>query len=78
MYSDQVPFEIYTVTCFKSRVWNGERKRPFVQESWPAPIKSLMRRAWSADIRERPNFDQMDTILKNECERIRGGDTDGL
>ena len=78
MYSDQIPFELFGMKSFKSRVWNGERKRPFVQESWPVPIKSLMRRAWSADPRERPNFTQIYTILKNECVRIRGGNADGL
>ena len=73
MYSDQIPFELFGMKSFKSRVWNGEQKRPFVKESWPVPIKTMMRRAWSADTRERPNFTQIYTILKNECVRIQGG-----
>lgn len=78
MYSDTVPFELFGMKAMKTRVWNGERKRPFVQEAWPVPIKSLMRRSWSHVIAERPNFDQIYTILKNECVRVRGGNADGL
>ena len=78
MYSDQVPFEVYGMKSLKERVWNGEHKRPFVQESWPVPIKTLLRRAWSKDIHERPNFAQMYKILRSECVRIRDGNCDGL
>jgi len=78
MYSDTVPFELYGMNAMNSRVWNGEKKRPFVQESWPVPVKSLMRRAWSVNIKDRPNFTQIYTILKKECVRIRGGNDDGL
>jgi hypothetical protein len=66
------------MSSFEVLVWSGEQKRPFVQESWPVPIKSLMVRAWSSDINERPTFAQISTVLKNECARIRDGNVDGL
>jgi hypothetical protein len=78
MYSDKVPFEVYGMKSLRERVWNGEQKRPFVQECWPVPIKTLLRRAWSPDILERPNFSQIYKILRTECVRIRDGNADGL
>ncbi len=78
MYADTTPFELYGMKSMKERVWNGENKRPFVQEKWPVPIKSLLRRAWSKEIKERPNFSQIYKILRAECVRIRDGNADGL
>ena len=78
MYSCQTPFEIYTMSKLKERVWTGEHKRPFVQEAWPVPIKSLLRRAWSQEIKERPSFNQIYKILRNECVRVREGNDSGL
>jgi serine/threonine protein kinase len=78
MYSCQTPFELYTMKSLKTRVWNGEHKRPFVQESWPVPIKSLLRRAWSNEIKERPDFTHIYKILRDECVRVREGNDAGL
>lgn len=78
MYATKTPFELYGMKSLKSRVWEGEHKRPFIKESWPVPIKSLMRRAWAADPKERPSFMQISKILKNECVRVRNGDDSGL
>jgi serine/threonine protein kinase len=78
MYAAKTPFELYGMKSLKSRVWEGEQKRPFVQEAWPVPIKSLMRRAWAADPKERPSFMQIYKILRNECVRVRNGDDSGL
>ena len=78
MYSDKTPFELYGMKSMRERVWNGENKRPFVQESWPVSIKSLLRRSWSQGISERPDFTQIYKILRNECVRIRDGNADGL
>ena len=73
-------FEVYTVKALKARVWdcNGECKRPFVQESWPVPIKTLLRRSWSKNIEERPSFQNITEILRKECIRVRNGNEDGL
>jgi hypothetical protein len=80
MYSLKKAFEVYTVKSFKSRVWdpNGECKRPFVQESWPVPIKSLLVRSWSKNIEERPTFQNITELIRCECVRVRGGNEDGL
>lgn len=78
MYSLKTPFELYTVRSLKARVWAGEHKRPFVDPSWPVPLKTLLKRAWSNDIKERPSFQQITKILRSECVRIRDGNEDGL
>ena len=78
MYSCKSPFEVYGMKSMKTRVWSGEHKRPFVQESWPVPIKTLLRRAWSHEINERPGFSQITKILRSECVRVRDGNEDGL
>jgi len=78
MYSLKKAFELYGMKTFKSRVWNGEHKRPFVQESWPVPIKTLLRRSWSKDISDRPAFTYVAKILRSECVRMRDGNEDGL
>lgn len=78
MESLKTPFELFTMKSLRSRVWNGENKRPHVVETWPVPIKNLLRRAWSKQIGERPRFVQITKILRNECVRIRNGNEDGL
>mmetsp|Transcript_4261 Transcript_4261/g.7833 ORF Transcript_4261/g.7833 Transcript_4261/m.7833 type:complete len:189 (+) Transcript_4261:1366-1932(+) len=78
MYSLKTPFELYTMKSLKSRVWGGEKKRPFVQDSWPVPIKNLLRRSWSSEINDRPSFAAITKILRNECVRVREGNEDGL
>lgn len=78
MYSGNKPFELYTMKKLRERVWSGENKRPFVPESWPVPIKNLLRRSWSKNIAERPSFTQVTKILRNECVRVRGGNASGL
>ena len=78
MHAAKTPLELYGMKSLKSRVWEGEQKRPYVQEAWPVPIKSVMRRAWAADPKEHPSFQQISTILRKECVRVRDGDDSGL
>ena len=78
MYSTKTPFELYTMKALKAKVWTDPGKRPFVDESWPVPIKTLLRRSWSANIDERPNMAQIYKILRTECVRCRDGDDSGL
>jgi len=78
MYSGKTPFELYTMKTLKAKVWGGEKKRPFIQEDWPLSVKSLLRRAWSENAKERPEFAQISKILRKECVRVRGGNDSGL
>eukprot|EP00339_Tiarina_fusa_P014104 CAMPEP_0117026072 /NCGR_PEP_ID=MMETSP0472-20121206/19193_1 /TAXON_ID=693140 ORGANISM="Tiarina fusus, Strain LIS" /NCGR_SAMPLE_ID=MMETSP0472 /ASSEMBLY_ACC=CAM_ASM_000603 /LENGTH=419 /DNA_ID=CAMNT_0004732957 /DNA_START=74 /DNA_END=1333 /DNA_ORIENTATION=- len=78
MYSCKTPFELYTMKSLKTRVWTGEKKRPFIDDKWPVPIKNLLRRSWSAEISERPAMSAIYKILRTECVRVRDGNDDGL
>lgn len=78
MYSNKTPFAMDTMKSLRTRVWSGKHKRPFVQKDWPVPIKSLLMRSWSKNINERPSFQQIYKILRNECVSIRDGNDSGL
>ena len=78
MYALKTPFELYGMKSMKSRVWTGELKRPYVDSSWPVPLKNLLKRAWSQDLHQRPAFTQVSKILRSECVRVRDGNEDGL
>lgn len=78
MYALKTPFELYTVRSLKAKVWAGENKRPYVDPAWPVPLKNLLKRAWSKDVKERPSFQQITKILRSECIRVRDGNEDGL
>ena len=47
-----------------------------VSPSWK--LLSLLRRAWSANIDERPDMSAIYKILRTECVRCRDGDESGL
>ena len=72
------PFEVYTIKKLKERVWSKMEKRPQIDEAWSAKIKLLLKKGWAADIDSRFTMDQVEGILRNECIRIRDGDSDGL
>ena len=72
------PFECYTITNMKERVWGGMEKRPQIHESWSATVKLLLQRGWAGDLQQRFTMDQVEEILRKECIRIRDGDDKGL
>mmetsp|Transcript_12640 Transcript_12640/g.19598 ORF Transcript_12640/g.19598 Transcript_12640/m.19598 type:complete len:417 (-) Transcript_12640:159-1409(-) len=78
MLTCRVPFEHYNMKLFREKVHRGEMKRPVIDDSWSTPVKLLLKRGWSNDISERHNMLNVVKILKKECTRVRGGDTDGL
>lgn len=77
MYALKVPFELLTCKLFMKHVVNGDT-RPPVPDSWPMPIKILLKRCWSKDVKERLSMKEIATILKKEITIVRGGDDRGL
>jgi len=71
------PFPNYGISDIKSRVHNGE-SRPKVDDSWPVPVKLLLKKSWSSDWKERFKFQGITQILRQEIVRIRSGDDSGL
>jgi len=56
------PLGVYTPQMFKERVFK-RGTRPAVMESWPEHMAPLMKKCWSANIDERPNFGQVKNSL---------------
>jgi len=66
------PFEVYTMTKMKQRVWTagGEQKRPFLQPEWALPVRLLLQKGWTANVAARLTMSQVVDILEKECLRI--------
>jgi hypothetical protein len=78
MMALKVPYECYTIKKLKERAWSDIEKRPLVDESWPVPIKLLLKKSWSNDWTNRFTMNQVEEILRKECVRMRDGDSTGL
>ena len=78
MLALKTPYELYTISKLRSRVWNGEQKRPFVDPTWPEPLKVLLKRSWNHVIVVRPSFKEITETLRKQCVQARGGNEEGL
>jgi len=72
MLSLTLPFELYTLSKLKQRVYGKEQKRPFLQEGWPGAIQQLLEEGWAADPKQRPTMVQVETRMRKECIQLRG------
>ena len=63
---------------FRRRIWNGEHQRPFIDSSWPQPVRELLQHSWSKETSTRPTFEQIAETLRKECVKARGGNDEGL
>ena len=52
------PLGVYSPEMFKERVFK-RGTRPAVMSSWPEHMPELMKKCWSADISERPDFGEI-------------------
>jgi len=78
MLSLKTPFEVYTMRTLRKRVWNGEQKRPFINQDWPEPVKNLLERSWNKEIKTRPTFSAITETLRKQCVEAREGNEEGL
>jgi serine/threonine protein kinase len=78
MMALQIPFWGYTISKLEQTVWKEPHVRPKVDGSWPVPVKLLLKRAWSADIKGRSSMKNISTILRKEVVAARAGDDSGL
>jgi len=60
-----IPFHKFSREKHATLVVNGSH-RPKINGTWPFPIRSLMKRGWSAELKERPSMNSCFNILKNE------------
>ena len=78
MMALKTPYELYTMSKLRSRVWNGEQKRPFLDPKWPEPLKVLLTRSWNKEIVARPSFSEVTATLRKQCVEASGGQEQGL
>lgn len=71
------PYANYGMAVIKKKVHNGDA-RPKVDDSWPVPIKLLLKKSWATDWKERYEFQNITPVLRKEIVRIRSGDDSGL
>jgi serine/threonine protein kinase len=71
------PFSNYGISDIKTRVHRGE-SRPRVDDSWPVPLKLVLKKCWATDWKERYEFKSITQILRKEIVHIRSGDDTGL
>ena len=78
MMALKTPYELYTMSKLRSRVWNGEQKRPFLDPKWPEPLKVLLTRSWNKEIDARPSFSEVTAMLRKQWVEASGGQEEGL
>lgn len=76
MLALKTPFELYGMKTFTERVWRAPYKRPPIDDSWPEPIRLLLKRGWCAFIEERQPMEDVADILRREVLACRGGGTE--
>ncbi len=62
-----VPFEGYDYEKHAKFVVQ-KHKRPSLGRDWPTLVKRMIKSAWDNDPRERPNFDQICTMIQGELQ----------
>jgi serine/threonine protein kinase len=61
----ETPFTGLTVNTFPKMVFE-KGARPIPDPKWPQSITGLLRKCWSANIKERPSMDDVTRILTEE------------
>ena len=52
--------------------------RPSMSNSWPLPLRNLISRCWSKDMKERPSANECYLTLRGIITKMRKGDDTGL
>jgi serine/threonine protein kinase len=63
------PMGMYTPNMFVERVFQ-RGSRPILKDKWAEGLKVLMRKCWSSDIDERPDFRSIMMALHTEVELV--------
>jgi serine/threonine protein kinase len=65
MLALEPPFGLYSEKMLAERVFK-RNYRPKVFSRWPAAVSKIMQQAWHEDIAERPSFQEISRVLKQE------------
>jgi serine/threonine protein kinase len=63
------PMGMYTPNMFVDRVFK-RGSRPILKDKWAEGLKELMKKCWSADINERPDFESIMVALQREVDLV--------
>jgi serine/threonine protein kinase len=66
MLALEPPFGLYSEKMLADCVFK-RRHRPQIFKRWPAAVSNIMRQAWHEDIAERPSFQEISRVLKQEA-----------
>lgn len=72
------PFQNYSPSTIRSRVYNGPNRRPPVEDCWSNAIKICLKRSWEQNLHSRTSMADVCAILRKELVRVRDGDDTGL
>ena len=78
MLALKTPYGKCTMKKLKYEVWNGEQVRPDIDPRWRNPVQSLLKRSWNPVLSERPSFNEITRILRQQCIDANGGSEVGL
>lgn len=76
MCSLEVPFATYNVQRHAERVVRGGERPALDTRKWSAELCSLMSKCWSSNIKSRPSFGQVGSLLRAEFDPYLG-ETEG-
>jgi serine/threonine protein kinase len=65
MLALEPPFGLYTNNMFLERVFQ-KHTRPAIYQRWPQTLRDLLQSSWSRKIHERPSFDEISSLLRQE------------
>lgn len=69
---------MHSPKSLREKVYNGDRRRPPLDESVPLSLKVCLQQSWEHNIQQRSSMDAIVDVLRNECILIRDGDDSGL
>ena len=71
IFSLKVPYGRCDRSTLQNRVWSGTHVRPQIEQDWPAPIKKILFRGWSPNIRSRPDMNDIERTLRVEVAKFK-------
>uniref|UniRef100_A0A6U2AG01 Protein kinase domain-containing protein n=1 Tax=Pseudictyota dubia TaxID=2749911 RepID=A0A6U2AG01_9STRA len=77
MISLQKPYDGFSKRKHADLVVRGDL-RPDVPRSWPVPLRILIKRSWSREIRDRPSVESAYRAIRDLITKMRNGDDAGL
>ena len=76
IFSLEIPFEMYDINDHMMHVVKGNI-RPKIPNSWPGYLKNLLISGWSPNIKDRPTFQRIKSVIKTDMN-LRAEENDSM